>query len=247
MNHKLTALTIGALALLVASSVSYAAIVNGTASSFGVIQGEFADGVTPDAWLPTNSNTDRVGAGGSAQRINVPVLGFTLPALPAGEQITSVNFGFTMAAAAINSGANFTAVISLMNYDLIDDFSGADYSSSVSSLGNGTLVATFNDTDIANDSVESFALTGAALTLFQSFYDASGNPLQSEVWFRISHDAGAWNYATMGQDRYSFLDDNTGNVTRSLTIATSAVPEPSTFALIMAGAGALLILRRRYR
>ena len=211
MKRTIAVITCGIVALFGTAIGAHAAVVSGTPSSYGVIQGDFESGAT-DTWQAGNSNADRVGAGGAGgnQRINEPVWGFTLPSIGAGSQIDAVDFGFTMASAAITSGASFTAVISLMNYNSIDDFSPADYTASVGSLGSGTLVATFNDTDIANDSVESFSLTGAALTLFQSLYDASGNPTQSDVWFRLSHDNGAWDYGTMGQDRYNFLDDGTG-------------------------------------
>lgn len=210
---------------LSSAPTAYADPVSATPSSFGVLQGEFqTDDTLPPTWAAPNSNADRVGAGGAtnAQRVNQPVWGFTLPTLPVGDTVDTVDFGFTMASAAVGSGANFTAVISLMNYDDISNFSGADYVTSVSDLGNGTLVATFDNTDVENDSVESFALTGDALTLFQSFY-TDNTPNQTDVWFRISYDNDnfAWEWFEdphNRNDRYNFLDDGTGNVTRSLTI-----------------------------
>ena len=215
--HELMVTPLGSWAYLMNQ---HPALIEGTASSFGVIQGDFQDS-SPTVWLPANPNADRVGAGGSIQRINEPILGFTLPSIGAGNQVDAVNFGITMLSPANNSGATFTAVVSLMNYGQFTDFSPADFSSSVASLGNGTLVATFDNNDIADGAVMSFPLTGDALALFKSFYDVNGDPLQNEVWFRLSHDAGAWDYSSMGQDRYQFLDDGKGNVTRSLTIATS--------------------------
>lgn len=222
-----------------------------TPSSWGVIQGDFQSG-NPNTWLSGNNNADRSGAGGVSgdQRVNQPVWGFALPSIGAGMQIDAVDFGFTMFSTAVNSGATHTAVISLMNHDDIGDFNGADYVTSVSSLGNGTLVATFDNTDVANNSVESFSLAGAALTQFQSLYDASGNPSQTDVWFRISYDNFIWDWGTGGNanDRYQFLDDGSGNVTRTLEITTSvAVPEASLFMLWGLATVGVVALRRRRR
>ncbi|VGO12661.1 hypothetical protein PDESU_01214 [Pontiella desulfatans] len=246
MKRTIKVMTTCSMVAFVMAMGAHAGMVSGTPSSYGVIQGDLQNG-GPDAWKPSDGNADRVGAGGTSpnQVINVPVWGFALPTLAAGEQIDAVNFGFTMTGTPITSSATFDAVISLMNYDQFTDFSTADYSGDIGALGNGTLVATFNNTDLAANSVESFALTGAALTLFKSFYDASGNPLQSDVWFRISHD-GPWPSPYPTNDRYNFADDGTGNVTRTLDITTSVIPEPGTLGLVAAFGGGVLFIRRRF-
>ncbi|GHC66741.1 autotransporter-associated beta strand repeat-containing protein [Roseibacillus persicicus] len=198
-------------------------VVSGTPSSYGVLQGEFqADPESAPTWGPSNNNADRSGAGGgnTAQRVNEPVWGFQVPSITAGESVSEVVFTFDMASTAVQSGANHTAVVSLMTHDDFTDFSGGDFVSSQTALGAGVLVGTFDNTDLSNGATISFSLEGAALTQFAGLYDASGNPTQAEVWFRISYDNFTWEWPVNANDRYQFADNNDGNVTRTLTVTS---------------------------
>lgn len=235
---------VAAVLLLGASSLAQSASVFATRSTDNVLQGNFETGAS-DTFLPNNSNARRVGSGGAgdAQRVNQPVLGFTLPTLGAGQPVTAATFSFTMDAVAVNGSPTFDVVISLMSQTSTAGFSEADFTEDVGALGSGTLVATLAVGDVSNNEEKNFALSGAALTQFAALYDGAGAPTQAEVFFRLS-TSETIDTSAASNVRFNLArnDDGGGNlVTRSLEITT--VPEPSSFGLL--GLGALGLLARR--
>jgi hypothetical protein len=248
----ITSLGMAAAASLVLSSESQAAPVIANFSSKNVLQGNFEAGGA-SVFSENDSNARRVGTGGSggAQRVNQPVLGFTLPTINLGETVDSATFGFTLDSADRVSGEpiGFDMVISLMSQTAITGFSGADFTEDVGSLGSGTLVATLSATD-ANASISdtfSFSLTGAALTQFAALYDAGGNPTQPVVWFRLSTSASVdTTNASNDNDRFNLATVGAGtggDIVSTLSFTT--VPEPSSFALLGLGVMGLVTRRRR--
>jgi len=247
---NLTHLTIlGAVAMLCLAPAAQADVIDATYGARHVLQGNFENGGA-DTFIVNNNNGRRIGSGGSggAQRVNQPVIQFALPTLTGGA-ISSANFSITFDTPAVNGAPiGFDAVLSLMNYDDIADFSAADFTEDSGALGNGTLVATFAAADVSNGGTSNFALSGAALTLLQGFYDGAGNPTQTDAFFRISTSA-AIDTADGANDNDRFQIETSdmgsnGDLVTSFTITTSAVPEPSSLAIIgLAGIG--MVVRRR--
>lgn len=208
--------------------------------------------MTSNTFLTNNSNARRAGTGGGQglQRVNQPVLGFTLPTIPVGEEITAADFTITLDTAALTGSPVGTGsiVLSLMSQTSLAGFSAADFTEDASSLGAGTFIATIAEADVANNSVESFSLSGAALMQIAALYDLAGNPSQTEVFFRLSTTISAdTTDPDNDNDRFNFArnDDGGGNlVTRSLIFTTTPIPEPSVALLGLVG---MMSLTRRKR
>lgn len=230
-----------------------AGLVNGTFTSKDVLQGNFEAGGS-SVFLENNSNARRAGTGGGggAQRVNQPVLGFTLPTLGAGETVSAATFSFTLDSIAVTGAPlGFELVISLMNQTSSAGFSGSDFMEGTSaldtSLGNGIVIAQIGTGDVANNSVESFTLTGAALSQFQGLYTA-GTPSQTEVWFRLSTSAAIdTTVEANDNDRFNLktVGGGTGDpIDTALSITT--IPEPATLGLIAVFGGGVIFIRRRF-
>lgn len=243
--------TMAILALAASVIGVQAGLVSGTASNDNVLQGNFETGAA-NVFLTNNSNRDRVGTGGAGtqQRVNQPVLGFTLPNLGAGESVSAATFSFKMTPAASVTGAplGFDMVISLMNQTSIAGFTASDFLEATApvntALGNGVVIGQLAVSDVSDDQTVNVSLTGAALSQFASLYDGAGNPSQSEVWFRLSTSATIdITDSNNDNDRFN-LNDTGGSVIRSLEITT--IPEPATLGLIAAFGGGILFIRRRF-
>ncbi|MEX0332480.1 MAG: PEP-CTERM sorting domain-containing protein [Puniceicoccaceae bacterium] len=247
---KQTTLTgILVIAAMTSGMVANAGIFSADVSSNNVIQGNFESG-SPEVFLTDNNNSRRVGAGGAAGnlRVNVPVLGFVLPILPAGETISSVNLTFTMDTPATTSDPNFDVVVSLMGAADIFGISEADFTQDVGSLGAGNaLWGTFGTADVSDGLDVSIDLTsGAAFDQFAALYDVNGNASQFEVFFRLSPSqpidviSGAED-----NDRYNLGKVDNFPILRSLEITT--IPEPSTMAALfgLMALGLVWVRKRR--
>ena len=236
------------LAALAMPQVVQADTVNATYSDRHVIQHNFQTGGS-DTFLASNSNGRRLGSGGAGgqQRTNNPVIEFLLPTLTGSSTITGANFGITFDDPAISNSLTLNGVVSLMNYDDIASFSGADASTSVSSLGNGSLIGTWSSAEATNGGTLDIAFDSAGLALLQSMYTGF-SPNQTSAFIRLSLD-GALDNATTANVRYNFETvggASGGDVLSTFSITTSAVPEPCSLAVLgLTGIG--LFIRRRRR
>ncbi len=116
--------------------------------------------------------------------------------------------------------------------------SGATLLMEQDETGMDTLIAnTFN---IADDAIVEYVFTslqpGATLTLFNDPNGLEGQYADVDYWasFLTPEDAYYWNFTTDGYSVFASVDSN-------------AVPEPSTWALLILGAAALLYWRNRIR
>jgi hypothetical protein len=177
--------------------------------------------------------------------VNQPILGFSLPAIPAGEQVVGAEFSFTMDDPALSGAADidFDVVISLMGGT---SFSGSDFveTPGPSGLGAGNVyVGSLAKDDAGNGDVETFSLTGDALSQLAGLYDLSGAPSQADVFFRLSTSTAIDTIGVNNGSRFNLARDGDPSlVTRSLTLETAPIPEPSTLAQL-AIAGVALAVR----
>ena len=250
MKKTLTVTTFGLVAAFGMAIGAQADIVNATYGDRHVIQGNFEDGVTADVFLANNSNGRRIGAGGAggANRVNNPVIEFTLPTLTGGTVISGAEWSLTWDSPAIQKGTNsvgFDGILTLMNYAAVGDFSGADFNDDVSSLGNGSLAGTFTVASVTDGGTVNLSLGAPALALLQSFYTGV-NPNQASVFFRLSMD-GTHVYTGDRNERYNIETVDTtagGDLVTSFSITT--IPEPATFGLMAVFGGGVMFFRRRY-
>jgi hypothetical protein len=241
---KVAACSLAALGMAVGAQAD---VVSATYADRHVLQGDFQQTTKPDVFLASNSNGRRIGTGGAGgdQRVNVPVIEFTLPTLTGGTTISSAAFGITWDDPAISSGQSRDVVVTLMNYDVTGDFSGADFTQSASSLGNGSLAGTIVVGDISNGGTSSVSLGAPALSLLSSFYTGA-TPNQSSVFLRLSLD-GDMDTSTEANVRYNIETvggTTSGDLVTSLSITT--IPEPATLGMFAVFGGAVMFVRRRF-
>ena len=252
-----TSFPLGAVVAVAATccfaSLAEAATIPATRSSDNVIQGNFEAG-DPDVYLTDNSNARRVGTGGAsaATRVNQPILGFSLPAIPADDIVVGAEFSFTMDSPAFNEmPLTFDVVVSLMGGATQASFSASDFVEVPGPAGLGagnSFVGTLAEGDTGDGEVETFALTGDALTQLAALYDLSGAPSQAEVFFRLSTSNSIDTNGVNNSLRFNLArnDSGSGNlVTRTLTLETRPIPEPSSLALIGMTGIALAVRSRR--
>lgn len=206
---------------------------NATRNGSHVLQGDFKQGGAPT--FGTNGNSKRVGYGGSSatSRCNQPIWGLDLPPIPAGETLTAATL--TADVTGITGSPLFFEVLaSLMTATSVSEFSANPSAYFVtetapldSVLANGIVFAQFAQSDVPVGGTLQIPVTGAALTQLNSLYDASGNPTQSTVWFRLStsvtNDPAAW----QGSDRIQFADDplDSNAALFGLQLSWGAVPK----------------------
>ncbi|WP_136078305.1 autotransporter outer membrane beta-barrel domain-containing protein [Pontiella desulfatans] len=139
--------------------------------------------------------------------MNVPVWGLDLPPIPPGETLTAATFSVDVLSI---SGAPlfFDVVFSLMNATDISQIGSAEFVAASAPLGtvlsNGYVFAQLDESEIPAGETLEVPVTGAALTQLSSLYDASGNPTQSTIWFRLSPSI---TNSANGGDRIQFADD----------------------------------------
>ncbi|WP_338690115.1 hypothetical protein [Haloferula helveola] len=170
----------------------------GTLASTDSIVGE-GQAAAPSADYYPDDGSTTVGTSGSTltdTRVdrNV-VLGFTLPTLPVGESIESVDLLFEITGARDQTGA---ANLPDLRVDLLDtadpDATGASFfhhgPSDPTQAHVGATAVTISGTSqnsFADDAEDrTFEITGAALTLLQGFYGGDHIPDQPEAFFRFS-------------------------------------------------------------
>jgi len=222
-------------------------VVSATYSDRHVIQGNFQDGVTADKFIASNNNGRRIGGGGAggAQRVNNPVIEFTLPTLTGGTTISGADWSLTWDTPAISGGLSFDGIVTLMNYGATTNFSGADFNDNVASLGNGSLAGTFTVASVTDGGTVNLSLGAPALSLLQSFYTGV-NPNQASVFFRLSLD-GTHDWATDSNLRYN-IETSAGGTSDPLVTSFSiqTIPEPATLGMVAVFGGGIMFIRRRF-
>ncbi|MDF7823481.1 putative Ig domain-containing protein [Pontiellaceae bacterium B12227] len=197
------------------------------------IQGNFEDGVTADVLLLDNGNSKRVGVGGATgtRRVNVPIWGLDLPTIPASTNLTAATLSVDVDLIA-GKPLYFEAVASLMNATDVSQFTAADFVEAEAPLdtvlSNGIVFAQIDQARIPDSGTWDIPVTGDALTQLKSLYDASGNPTQTTVWFRLSPSVST-TYAAGEGDRVQFEDDGSGSAAAfDLKLTWAPVPEFTT-------------------
>ncbi|MEN1680434.1 MAG: PEP-CTERM sorting domain-containing protein [Planctomycetota bacterium] len=249
-THLCWSCAIALSVLSVTSPSANATLVSATRSSDNVLQGNFESGAS-NVFLANNPNARRTGTGGAAAdtRTNQPVLGFNLPAITPGEFVVGADFSITLDTPGFNGPPTFDVVISLMGGT---SFTGADFVEVPGPTGLGAgnaFVGALSPGDTSSGQTETFALTGAALSQLASLYDASGTPSQSEVFFRLSNSETIdISNDQNNNSRFNFARDGAPlRVTRSLTLETSPIPEPSSLLFLAAAGGAAWLGQSRKR
>lgn len=221
-------------------------MIVGANSSSGYIDATW-DGGSPTFTAATNANINFTGAMNAtapgASRISF--LGFTLPTLGAGFQSATINFNMR-STDAVSSDPWFNL-----------DAYGFTTAPTTSDFYIGSLDAT--KTLVANNFVTPSTTDGQAISInttafLAAFYDAGGNPTVSAVYFRFNPDDADGSLAPVmgdpsqgdGFGRYR-SDLFNGAGAPQATLMVTAVPEPSSVALLGLGAAALVAIRRRRR
>lgn len=156
-----------------------------------------ASGSAEDYYVDSSSNVVGVsGAGGSRTDRNV-VLGFTLPTLPPGETVETVDLFFEITEARNPAGPSTQPDLQVYLLDTANpDSSGTTFyyhgpgDPSVDVAIVGATSAPITDgstTGYADDEQDRvISLTGDALTLLRSFYGGDNVPDQTEAFFRFN-------------------------------------------------------------
>jgi hypothetical protein len=196
----------------------------------------------------STSPSNLIGAtgGGTSRSHRIPVFGFLLPDIGAGQAVIGANFSFTATdmrdhSSVTNPNLDFYALNTVNPETTGTDFFRQDNTPGANELFVGTFSVTRKNTTGAQESIASpngdvsEGLTGPALTYLQSLYNPDGTPTQSEIFFRLNIDS---NQGVAQLDRYVI------NVT-SPALAIEAIPEPSSILLgSLACMGGLLRRRR---
>lgn len=193
------------------------------------------------------------GSNGSRTYSNV-VIGFDLPDLAPGQEITAATLTFRIAAAREAAAPLQDLDTYLLGDSDPTDNGAADFvqtptDDDPSNIFVGTLTEselagggdvgndTFPDTDL--NSFVSYDLSPAALATLISFYGGDETPDQAEAYFRWNLDGPEGDFSL---NRYVL--DVAGDDTPLLTITT--IPEPASLALLVLG-GLCLMPRRSRR